>query len=449
MNRARLDGLYLLLLGCAAFLLFGFTLEHILDTGMGDFKAVYYSSLTLVQHHDPYREADLLLTFQASGGKFSAIPASAAAERRAILLCINMPATLMLLAPFALLSWGPAHILWMSLTAASFILAACLMWSLGARHSPVLAGGLLGLILLNSELLIFEGNMAGLVISLCVIAVWCFIQNRFVPLGILFLALGLITKPQDSGLIWLCFLLAGGIQRKRALQSLLVAAIVALPAILWVAHIAPGWMHELFANLAAASARGDLNDPGPASMGAHNLGGMINLQTALAYLRDDPRFYNPLAWLLCAPLLIAWAIVTLRTRPTPHTPYPTPDTPDPGPQNLIPLAAIAILTLLPVYHRQYDAKLLLLAVPGCALLWSRANRVAARFAAFLTLAAILFTGDLTWALLLGLIANMGPQIPGSSAHLAATSFFLAVPFTLLAVGAFYIWACFRRPALEP
>jgi hypothetical protein len=201
-------------------------------------------------------------------------------------------------------------------------------------------------------------------------------------------------------------------------------------------------MHELFANLAAASARGDLNDPGPASMGAHNLGGMINLQTALAYLRDDPRFYNPLTWLLCAPLLIVLAIAILRRSPTPQTR-------DHRPQTLLPLAAIAILTLLPVYHRQYDAKLLLLAVPGCALLWSRANRVAARFAAFLTLAAILFTGDLTWALLLGLIANMGPQIPGSSAHLAATSFFLAVPFTLLAVGAFYIWACFRRPALEP
>ena len=106
MTKARLDGLYLLLLGCAAFLLFGFALEHMLDTGMGDFKAVYYSSLTLVQHHDPYREADLLQTFQANGGKFSVIPTSAAAERRAILLCINMPATLMLLAPFAMLSWG-------------------------------------------------------------------------------------------------------------------------------------------------------------------------------------------------------------------------------------------------------------------------------------------------------------------------------------------------------
>ena len=76
MTKARLDGLYLLLLGCAAFLLFGFALEHMLDTGMGDFKAVYYSSLTLVQHHDPYREADLLQTFQANGGKFSVIPTS-------------------------------------------------------------------------------------------------------------------------------------------------------------------------------------------------------------------------------------------------------------------------------------------------------------------------------------------------------------------------------------
>jgi hypothetical protein len=459
MTKARLDGLYLLLLGCAAFLLFGFALEHILDTGQGDFKAVYYSSLTLVQHHDPYREADLLQTFQSNGGKFSAIPSSAAAERRAILLCINMPATLMLIAPFALLPWGPAHLIWMSLTAASFILAAFLMWSLGARYSPILAGGLLGLILLNSELLIFEGNLAGIVISLCVIAVWCFLENRFVPLGILFLALALITKPQDSGLIWLYFLLAGPIHRKRALQTLLVAAVIALPAILWVSHVAPNWFHEQFANLAAASARGDLNDPGPTSMGAHNLGGMINLQTALAYLRDDPHFYNPLAWLLCAPLLIALVIATLRKRPTPHSPHATPQTVPwslgplvprfpPTPRTLIPLAAIAILTLLPVYHRQYDAKLLLLAIPACALLWSRASRTVARIAALLTFAAILFTGDLTWAMLLGLISHMGPQTPNSPAHLAATTIFVAIPLTLLAAAAFYVWASARHATPE-
>jgi hypothetical protein len=449
MTKARLDGLYLLLLGCAAFLLFGFALEHILDTGMGDFKAVYFSSLTLVEHHDPYREADLLQTFQANGGQFSAIPASAAAERRAILLCINTPATLMLLAPFAMLPWGPAHILWMSLTAAGFILAACLMWSLGARNAPILAGGLLGLILLNSELLIFEGNMAGLVISLCAIAVWCFIEDRFVPLGILFLALGLITKPQDTGLIWLYFLLAGGIQRRRALQTLLVAALLKLPAVLWVAHVAPNWIHELFANLAAASARGDLNDPGPTSMGAHNLGGMINLQTALAYLRDDPRFYNPLAWLICAPPLIVWAITVLRARPTlhtpdprPQTPYTKPQTPDPKPQTLLPLAAIAVLTLLPVYHRQYDAKLLLLAVPACALLWSRSDqsRLIARIAALLTFAAILITGDLTWAFALGLIANAHAATSGSSTLFAVNAIFFALPFTLLALSTFFVWS---------
>ena len=451
MTKARLDGLYLFLLGAATFLLFGFTLEHILDTGMGDFKAVYYSSRTLLNHQDPYREADLLQSFQSHGGQFSAIPSSAAAERRAILLCINMPATLMLLAPFALLPWGPAHLIWMSLTAALFILAACLMWSLGARHAPILAGGLIGLILLNSELLIFEGNLAGIVISLCVIAVWCFLENRFVPLGILFLALALITKPQDSGLIWLYFLLASPIQRKRALQTLLVAALIALPAVLWVSHVAPNWSHEQLSNLASASAPGDLNDPGPTSMGAHNLGGMINLQTALAYLRDDPRFYNSLAWLLCAPLLIALGIA-LHSHSHTHslpTPHPTPQTLDPRPETLLPLAAIAILTLLPVYHRQYDAKILLLAVPACALLWSRASRTVAHLAALLTFAAILLTGDLTWAMLLGIITHMGPQTPNSPAHLAATTIFVAIPFTLLATATLYVWASFRQPDPRP
>jgi hypothetical protein len=467
MTKARLDGLYLLLLGALAFLLFGFALGHILDTGMADFKSVYYGSLTLLQHHDPYREADLLHTIQSNGGHFTSPPSGAAVERRILLLWFNLPATLLLLAPFALLPYGPAHLIWLSLTAASFIVAAFLMWSLGARYSPILAGGLIGLILLNSELLIYTGNLAGLVISFCLIAVWCFLQDRFVPLGIILLALALITKPQDAGLIWLYFLLAGGIQRKRALLALLVAAVIALPAVLWVSHVAPNWFHELLANLASVSARGDMNDPGPTSMAAHNFGGLINLQTALAYLRDDPRFYNPLAWLICAPLFIAWAITTLRTSPTPHTldprpetldprPQtldPRPETRDPRPQTLLPHAAIAILTLLPVYHRQYEARLLLLAVPACALLWSRAgrtNRIVARIAVLLTTAAILITGDLTWALVLGYISNMQASAAATfSAQFAITAFVFAVPFTLLAAAAFYVWVYARRPTPAP
>ncbi len=39
--------------------------------------------------------------------------------------------------------------------------------------------------LMTSELLIEVGNAAGIAISLCVIATWCFLEERFVRTGIL------------------------------------------------------------------------------------------------------------------------------------------------------------------------------------------------------------------------------------------------------------------------
>jgi len=156
--------------------------------------------------------------------------------------------------------------------AASLTTAAFLMWNLAAERAPLLAGALIALILVNSEVVMIIGNAAAVAIGLCVIAVWCLLKNRFAGIGMVCLALSLLLKPHDAGLVWLYFLLAGGAYRKRALQTLLVVVLVAIPAVVWVSQVSPHWMQELHTNLALASARGDLNDPGPTSLGAHTLG---------------------------------------------------------------------------------------------------------------------------------------------------------------------------------
>ena len=61
------------------------------------------------------------------------------------------------------------------------------------------------------------------------VAVWCFIRERFVPAGILCLAVSLAVKPQDAGLVWLYFLLVGGVYPKRALQTLVAMLALGLP----------------------------------------------------------------------------------------------------------------------------------------------------------------------------------------------------------------------------
>src|SRR5208283_1004323 len=164
-----------------------------------------------------------------------------------------------------------------------------------------------------SGLLLCAGNTAGLVVSLAVIAAWCFMQDRFVPIGIICLAVALAVKPHDAGLVWLYFLLAGGVQRKRALQTLVLTALIAVASVLWLSHAAPHWLPEYQSNLHAAMSAGGRDNPGPTTQGGRGIGQIISLQAILSLLWDNAKFYNLAADLLCAPLLLAWCVRTLRT----------------------------------------------------------------------------------------------------------------------------------------
>ena len=425
MTRARLDGLYLLLLGSAVFLLLGVALESVSRVATVDFRMSYYSARTLLEHCDPYQESEVLRIAQAEGGTrpWDTGP-------RHVMQYIYLPTAFSLTIPFAMLPWGPAHVLWLILTVGGLIFASSLMWLLCADCEPIVSGALIGFLLANSELLVITGNMAGIAIALCVVSVWCFVRERFVPAGILCLALSLACKPHDTGLVWLCFLLAGGVYRKRALQTLLVTVAVSLPAVLWVWHVAPHWVQEWQINVAALSARGAMSDPGLTSAGAHGLGGLVSLQEVIGVYWNDPRIYNPATYLICAPLLLVWALATLRYRPSPRTVW-------------LALAAIAALSMLPLYHRQQDTKLLLLTVPACAVLWAEGG-LTGWLALLVNSAAFVLTGDLPWAIFFGLIYNLHlPSTPLAWQTLTAVQVF-PVPLILLVTGVFYLWVYVRR-----
>lgn len=226
MTKARRDGLTLLVLGSLVFLLLGIALENAALAPSADFRALYYPARCLVQNSDPYLVSEVLPIYQADSAHFPGDPWK---NREIATRNVYPPTAFTFMLPFALLKWGPAHILWLILTIASILYASFLMWDLGANDSPVLSGALIALFLVNSELLVISSNAAGIVVSLCVVAVCCFLRERFVWVGILCLAVSLTIKPQETGLVWLYFLLAGGVYRKRALQSLLVTIAVSLP----------------------------------------------------------------------------------------------------------------------------------------------------------------------------------------------------------------------------
>src|ERR1035437_3508105 len=269
MTNARRDGLYLLLLGSLTFILLGTAFENAASASLVDFRGLYYPARCLLQHCDPYLQSEVLSIYRAEGGDN---PSDTANERQIATRYVYQPTAFFFTVPFAMLPWGPAHILWMTFTIGSLIFASFLMWNLGANYAPIISGGLIGLLLANSEVLIITGNAACVAISLCAVAVWCFVRERFVLLGILCFAISLAVKPHDTGLVWLYFFLAGGVYRKRAWQTLLATVALSLPVVLWVWHVAPHWMQELQSNILANAARGAINDPGFASSGGHEIG---------------------------------------------------------------------------------------------------------------------------------------------------------------------------------
>ena len=425
MTKARQDGLYLAILGALIFVLIGTALENAAPVSTVDFRVVYYSARCLLEHHDPYNISELQGTYQSEHGETAKdTPTIRLTETQ----YIYPPTAFSITALFALLPFWPAHILWLVITAFSVMTAAFLMWHSGAKHSPLCSGILTCLMLANSELFLILGNPAGLAISFCVIAAWCFVERRFVAIGVVCLALSLALKPHDSVFVWVYFFLAGGFYRKWALQSLAALFCLALPATLWVTHIAPHWIHELSLNLAANSAHGGLSDPGPASMAAHGIGMVISLQSVFSMLWDNQGFYNLASYLVSGALLLSWFVQSLQTRARAMPWYA--------------LAPIAALTMLPIYHRLYDAKLLLLAVPACCMLWER-GQVAGRVAFVLTAGSLVLTGGVAWAFLLQVIAHLRlPANQVSRAFLIAVQVF-PVPILLLAVSIFYLWIYIR------
>jgi len=432
MTRARRDGLLFLLLGSVVFVLLGTALQSAFPVPMVDFRVLYQPARCLIAQGDPYNEDDVFRVSQAEGLNR---PSDTSKVRQVVTQYMYPPTAFSFTVPFALLPWVYARILWMTFTIASLIFASILIWNLGADYAPVLAGFLAGFLLANSEMLVITGNMAGIAISLCAVAVWCFFRNRYAVFGVLCLGVGLAIKPHDTGLVWLYFLLAGGVYRKRAWQALLAMVIFSLPALIWVWHVAPNWLQEMHSNMLAFSVHGGMNDPGMDSSGAHGLGMLVSLQAVFGVFWDDPNIYNPASYLAFAPLLLVWAFYTLKSLRSQTRTW-------------LAIAAIAALSMLPVYHRQQDTKLLLLTVPACAMLWAEGG-LTGWLAVLVTTTGLVLTGDVPWAVFLGLINKMHLVAGGILGKLFLGTVLFAAPLVLLVVGMFYLVVYVKRCSVHP
>jgi hypothetical protein len=424
-DKARSDGFLLLCLGALIFVATGFVMITA-QGGIGlDFKlAVYNSARCLFEHRDPYNPADLLQMYRETGGK---LPPDCCGDLETLLSetrYVYPPTSFAVTLPLAILPLRAAFILWTFLAAGGYITAAAMVWDIGKTHAPHLTGALLCLLLANSGTLICTGNASSLAISLTIVGACCLLRERAVVFGIVCMGMGLALKPQDSYLIWLALFLMGGTVRKRAMQTIAVFAGATVPVLLWVWHIAPHWLSELHSHVLYMIAPGGMGDPGPANVLKRGTMAYTNLQSVLSLIRDDPRFYNLASYAIGILMLGIFFVVTLKFRNAKDNCW-------------LAMAFAAAVTLLPSYHRNYDAKLLLLTIPACALLWRRKGPMS-KLALFVTVLGLLMPSDLPWAIYLALTASLKPT--GIWQLLYFYSRALPIPCAIAIVALFYLVA---------
>jgi len=421
-ENARKQALFLVCFGAGILLwILGFVLHvKAVDAGK-DFIGSYYSSHCLLQHKDPYDPKNVDATFRAEGGEH---PMDDPLTREITSRYLYPPSAFAVMVPLALLPWDTAKVVWAVGSAGSLILAGFLVLDLCAQEAAVLGGLFIAYLLGSSYVLVVLANPSELAIGLCVIAAWCFLKDRGVWAGVACLAASLAIKPQVAGLVWLYFAVAGGMLRRRALQTLLVTALISLPFLIWTQRVSPNWTAELQANVQSFNVSGGATDPGPSSPSANDL---LDLQVVVSRVWNRPGVYNGITYVVLAPL-IAWVSIASRRVVRREA-------------VLYGLGAMAVLSLLPVYHHIYDAKLLLLTIPALTLVWARRDRLAL-VGLLLTGLTLLLAGDATHHLLMKFAEGWRGVVaasPWGMDYLAVC----AAPLSLLATGVFYAWVFWK------
>jgi hypothetical protein len=260
---------------------------------------------------------------------------------------------LVLIAPFDLVHWNIAYAVWLAINLVLFAaMVAALVLLAGISYRDPLAILFVAAILALAPFQtgIVTANVSLVTVELAIIAVWLARQSHDVSASIL-LAISAGLKPQ----IGLCFLLYYLLRRRWRVFGFSSAILVVLAAAglfrLQLGHTP--WLASYLNDnhiLLETGVLGNFTSINPMRFG------LINLQVALYPILNSVKSANMLASAIGAILFFVWLVNVARTRSY-----------DAG-LELLDLSAIAAISLLPIYHRFYDAALLVL--PLCWVFFS-------------------------------------------------------------------------------
>lgn len=258
------------------------------------------------------------------------------------------PGTLVLMAPIGAMSWPAAKIAWLIVLLASF---AATVWALiktagfrlGEPRTLAFIAGCLALAPFHTG--IAAQNQTVLVVGLCALGIWAASGSRDLAAGLLFGA-ACSLKPHIGSFIVLYYLVRG--RWRLFVTALAFTAVLVLIAIGWLQISGTSWRVDYFHNIKVLTVQNRIDDFTSDNPIRFLL---INLQVPFYSITHRATSANLLALAVVALLLCVWLSLLIRKK---------------GPEpELLALSSIAVIGLLPVYHRFYDASLL--AIPLC---WS-------------------------------------------------------------------------------
>ena len=336
------------------FLLLGVSIEFVVRgpyrflvprSRLNDITYIYVPARAMIQGMDPYDPESFVRVCQCD------IPAADGRAHSAYPWTIYV-----LMAPLAALPWSLALYVWAGI---QLILVLLMLWALISvgELTGVWAGAFIVFALALAPLHtgLASGNVSIAAIALCAIAVWAPASRHDYAAGAL-LGAAFCLKPQ----IGICFL-AYYVLRRRwrvILGGAGVAAGIGFAGFLWLSHsYGMTWLHLFLRNAQGFAANNKFND---FTFNQPMRFTLINLQVLFYSIGENAALANWFALILGAIMLAIWTWSIWR---------------NPSHPILLELSAISVVSLLPVYHRSYDAALLIF--PLCWSL-SRMQRASPR-----------------------------------------------------------------------
>jgi hypothetical protein len=299
---------------------------------------------------DPYSPQTLLRLWPAEAAHLLFVPREVAdgsiIAKRGIPTAYPITA-LVLIASLSWLPWSLAYAVWLAINLALFVIMLFALVALsGFSYRDPLAVLLIAfaLALAPFHTGLVTGNVALVAVELGVIAVWSARQRSDITTAVL-LAVSVGLKPQ----IGLCFLLYYLLRRRWRIFATAVG-LLALFAGLGLLRLEIGhtpWLANYLNDGHVLLETGILANFTPINPMRY---GLLNLQVVLYSWAGSVSLANHLAELIGATFLVVWIVFVWRRSSQDDF-------------ELLDLSAIAVASLLPIYHRFYDAALLVL--PAC------------------------------------------------------------------------------------